>query len=838
MTVETGRALPRASAPERFVPLAPGLCVLRDFVLRTAGFALDDLAACRLDLETLAATRAAVSAIAEHRGAQRRFEAQTFADMRRDLRAADDGSVSGRAAFKAFNRVVKALRKGRPLPEFDDVTTAVARARGDVGRRFAAAVAECEATRLAAARAVAEAERQFGPAFDATRRALWARTARDDFQDALFLSNATLWDMAQRFSPPADGARNSKMRQREDTLWMYLQRLAAKNETNAFFGPVNYGRLSDEPGAAPVRTDMRPDSAFAVAYAAEWLVADLAAAIADDPRLAEIVPLVRRGTRRRQDIGQAAGDGLSLRSLCATGGDGTARARADIDRALAARRLERRVVVPADAVDQLDALRRAVDELAPDTSEERVAVAGWRDLIDRVDALRTGFAGVGGADRRRALETLEAVVTDRLGTPARRNAGRMFRTRQALYEDGFGGATTTLAQELLAHVAEDLRAVSLAARAEAHHTQRIDMAQATAVFDRAFAGRAGVPYDVFVKAISGAAPRERTDDIDALAAARDRFRARWRDALAEATEDDRWSPAALQGLTEGLTLDPAWVMSPDLLLARDGNRGYRWVLGEVHHGITADGWMLAFHPERAKIRAAIDAHLAGLCSAGGCVAANLVLARQMKTAPQVYPGIVVEMNGQAAGRPERPPLGLGDLRVVRAPGGLRLVDPASKREVRFYPPAFGFDAESYRPFSLFSFPIPALPPVPAGRTAPRFGRRHFVVERARWWLPAAELDALSRAGAPAAQYLALRRWAGERGLPPRGFAKFPSQPKPVFVDLDTPLSLQAMLACRGAGEDGVLTEMLPDEDALWFAPDGRARTSELRLLMTGGRGDA
>jgi hypothetical protein len=32
--------------------------------------------------------------------------------------------------------------------------------------------------------------------------------------------------------------------------------------------------------------------------------------------------------------------------------------------------------------------------------------------------------------------------------------------------------------------------------------------------------------------------------------------------------------------------------------------------------------------------------------------------------------------------------------------------------------------------------------------------------------------------------------------------------------------------------------MLPDGDALWFAPDGRARTSELRLLMTGGVGDA
>jgi hypothetical protein len=835
MTVETGRALPRTAAPERFVALAPGQCVLRDFVLRSAGFALDDLAALRLDPETLAATRAAVSAVAAHRAALRRFEEQAFADMRRDLRAADDGSVDGRAAIKAFNRVVKALRKGRPLPDGDDVATAVAQAGGSVGRRFAAAVDDCEATRLAAARNVAEAERQFGPAFNATRRALWARTAQDDFQDALFLSNATLWEMAQRFSPPADGARNTKMRQREETLWMYLQRLAAKNETNAFFGPINYGRLSDEPEADPVRTDMRPDSAFAVAYAAEWLVADLAAAIADDPRLAEIVPLVRRGTRRRQDIGQAVGDGHSLRRLRAAGGEGTA---CDIDRALAARRLERRVVVPAEAVDQLDALRRAVAELGPETPEERAAVAGWQDLIDEVDALRTEFAGVGGADKRRALQTLEAVVTDRLGTPARRNAGRMFRTRQALYEDGFGGGTTTLAEELLGHVAEDLRAVSLAARAEAHHTQRIDMARATAFFDRAFAGRAGVPYDVFVKAMSDAAPGEDTDDIDALTLARDRFRARWRDALARATEDDRWSPAALQGLSEGLTLDPAWVMSPDLLLARDGDGGYRWVLGEVHHGITADGWMLAFHPDRQKIRAAIDAHLAGLCSAGGCVAANLVLARQMKTAPQVYPGIVVEMNGQAAGRPERPPLGLGDLRVVRAPGGLRLVDPVSKREVRFYPPAFGFNAESYRPFSLFSFPIPALPPVPAGQTAPRFGRPRFVVARARWWLPAAELDALSQAGAPAAQYLALRRWADERGLPPRGFAKFPSQPKPVFVDLDTPLSLQAMLASRGAGEDGVLTEMLPDGDALWFAPDGRARTSELRLLMTGGGGDA
>jgi len=89
------------------------------------------------------------------------------------------------------------------------------------------------------------------------------------------------------------------------------------------------------------------------------------------------------------------------------------------------------------------------------------------------------------------------------------------------------------------------------------------------------------------------------------------------------------------------------------------------------------------------------------------------------------------------------------------------------------------------------------------------------------------------------RFVGARRWARAHRLPRLVFAKSPSEVKPVFVDLESPLfvTLLARLA-RGAHESRsgeatiTLSEMLPDLEQAWL-PDaaGEHYVSEIRFVV-------
>jgi hypothetical protein len=166
--------------------------------------------------------------------------------------------------------------------------------------------------------------------------------------------------------------------------------------------------------------------------------------------------------------------------------------------------------------------------------------------------------------------------------------------------------------------------------------------------------------------------------------------------------------------------DDLYLTSPDLLVmfdsgAKGGATAPTFVLGELHHGITMEGWMLSFHSDadrvREEIRQEIVRHLAIVQerSKRKILPANLIFNRKMKTAPQEYPGVMVEVSGYASTRRPDATFGLKDL-VVRVDGDeLVLTLRGDDRAIRFYPPAFGFTEQAYVPFALFSFPIVQMP---------------------------------------------------------------------------------------------------------------------------------
>ena len=111
---------------------------------------------------------------------------------------------------------------------------------------------------------------------------------------------------------------------------------------------------------------------------------------------------------------------------------------------------------------------------------------------------------------------------------------------------------------------------------------------------------------------------------------------------------------------------------------------------------------------------------------------------------------------------------------------------------------------------------------------PRFRCGKMVLFRARWVFPAGDAPAVSRGPAPlsdAGFFLEVMRWRARHHLPRHLFVHTAAEPKPFYVDLESPLLVELLrrsLAGAPASSEVTLfvTEMLPQPDQLWVR-DGR-----------------
>src|SRR5215831_16391122 len=131
----------------------------------------------------------------------------------------------------------------------------------------------------------AAAERAFEVELQRARRHLATAFSDPLAQEAVLLSSPSMYanGLLRYLARWEAGPRNSDLRRIERQLTMYLQRLCARNDTAAFFGPVDYGS-SDEPASRPPVPGARAVGRCR-AFIAHWAVSALAAAIADEPEL-------------------------------------------------------------------------------------------------------------------------------------------------------------------------------------------------------------------------------------------------------------------------------------------------------------------------------------------------------------------------------------------------------------------------------------------------------------------------------------------------------------------------------------------------------------------------
>jgi hypothetical protein len=124
-----------------------------------------------------------------------------------------------------------------------------------------------------------------------------------------------------------------------------------------------------------------------------------------------------------------------------------------------------------------------------------------------------------------------------------------------------------------------------------------------------------------------------------------------------------------------------------------------------------------------------------------------------------------------------------------------------------------------------------------GAYSPRISIDRLVISRETWRLAASDLEFVNEKNR-AARFLAAQRFAKSHDLPRLVFAKLPIEPKPFYVDFDSPIyvdifaRLVRRMMERGDGTALIsISEMMPAPDETWLTDAvGRRYTSELRFV--------
>lgn len=645
--------------------------------------------------------------------------------------------------------------------------------------------------------------------------------ARQDVQGALLLLSPSFFTaVRRRAGEPAELAGQPRQdRAFHRRLALYLQRLAAKNETHSYFGPIGYGYF--DPAIDGITVDGCAGAGPPDVFATQRLAAGLAAAIENSgavPPRPRRVPTARRaGSRLVTHRAQIPLDDLGCRlwdladgsrasaELAAETGD-PARAAALLGQLQAAG-----VLVHAPMVDA-----RSEDPLA-DLEHRLAATRGgtgrWPELIAEFRRLLRRFGSAPVRDRLQILERIEQLYQAHTGAEPRAGAGRMYADRTLLFEERPSACGVRLGAEL----AEIIRsrvgvALSLwaAASAERHGVLR---RHAATVFTATFGEAAQVPFPEVLRTLRNHPPHEPVS-----------------------TSVHRWMEERISRCA-GPCLDldadavrsviPATALplftSVDLLLARTGPgpRDVTAVIGEAHpmnllSVFPTDYYARRQAPQRSADR---DAWLLRQITPPGARLAQIIAGRSAKIFAYPQAVVPVELRPRLPTATATP---VADLFVRLAGGRLALRDRLG--ELVLLPALTGGDETD--PLTAFCLPAVRTTVFGTGPRLPRITVDGVVMQRRRW---ESRLPVFPSRLTNPERYGAVVRWWAEQGMPRRVFVKAATEPKPVYIDAASPVLADCLMSL-GAGEALTVTEMLPDVGQCWLAgPDGH-HTCEFRLL--------
>ncbi|MEU2874883.1 lantibiotic dehydratase [Streptomyces sp. NPDC007070] len=810
--------------------------------LRGTGFPASQV----LRLAATASTRAARD-LTDARAAATTARAQTleaFRDALDELRSA--GRWDDNEARRPLLRAISRLNKGRlPGAEFAD-WPAVAR------------LAEAEERALAAAE-------EFRKAFDddlAVLSGVLRETAEDRrFQEAVIWQNRRAYeDGVRRLARDRDvSRRNARRREHESLVAGYLQRYCVKNDSIGFFGPMGWARITDD--GDPLRVDAGADLvASREVYFEQWGLDALVASFGQEAALRAWIP------PRRLPMAALEGDTLLLpgrtvplppakaavlgRVLALCDGSRTA---LDVVAALPVGSQEEGFALLESLratgliAWDLDLPLQPRPEAALRHRLERIGDpelrAGVLDRLDRLVQARDEVAAAAGDPDTllRAFDGLERTFTELTGKSATRAHGETYGARTLVWEDCRRDCQVDLGPALLAELGPPMSLLLDSARWLTRRVADGYRAAFRRVYDELTAadpGREPRLPEFWARVQSSVLGPDQSLLDEAVA----EFQAHWRDILG--TPDGRRAAYRSQDLRPSVARHfaadgPGWpgarYQAPDVMIAAESPEAvacgdYQLVMGELHIGLNTLRNLLFVqqHPAPDELRQATNLDIPES-------RVQPVLPKQWLYATRTMITLTGEQDHRLLLGPEASWLTdhPGALNGAEIRMGLRdgvVVGRGPEGRVELDAVELLAEALSFKLASRFQL-------MGRDRHTPRVTIDRLVVSRESWRFRADELPFAHEAD-EGERFVAARAWAQSLGIPRFVFVKAAHEPKPFYVDLDSPHFVNAFAhTVRGAlapvNDAPVITvsEMLPTTEHTWLRDrQDRRYTSEFRII--------
>ncbi|NMO32347.1 lantibiotic dehydratase [Streptomyces sp. GMY01] len=704
--------------------------------------------------------------------------------------------------------------------------------------------------------------KDFEAAFDEAAvdgaRELQRIAAQPDFQAAVAWQNRAVLGRAVepfvRWEPSAAG-RTSGHRQREELVAHYWQRFCVKNDTIGFFGPVGWGSLDpDRPGVT-----VEPGEGLVArteVYFSSWSIDELAKVLDADPRLREWVaprrmPYLRIGAAAVLLPGRPAQPATELELAVLRLCDGRRPAR-EIRRALADRATPQQV---EDLFDELVRRRWIARNLeVPAGTHPERHLRRWLERVGDAPARRRGLgmlevlergraavaAAATGPELTAALAALESDFRELTDTAAARSKDSTTAPcRTLVYSDSVRAATATVGAEVL-RALEPLDLLMTSAGWLTSQLASRVLARAEQVHERLSTATGG-PVDL-ASFWFASMPVLHGDAAVEAAALQHEFWRRWSAILRLREREGNVAVAAADiagAVRVAFGKRPAgWTaaryLSPDVMLAADGpqavERGeFELVLGELHVAINTLGASLFVHQHPAPAELFAQTGL------------DHPRPRLMPLLPKEHRARLSARVRHALVRPEDYQIALLDQgadphRERTVPSAEAVVERQDGRLVVRLPDGAVFGVLEVFAHVLTTLVIDLCRLLPEADHTPRITVDRLVLARETWRYAGAALDCVQDKK-EARRFVRVRRWHAASGLPRFVFVTMPTEPRPFFVDFESPayVNLFAKAVRRLARQDPegrlTVTEMLPSPEQTWLTDaEGNRYTSELRFV--------
>ncbi|MBZ5521675.1 MAG: lantibiotic dehydratase family protein [Acidobacteriia bacterium] len=732
---------------------------------------------------------------------------------------------------------------------------------------------ECVRTHIATNAQLEVARREFQRQYDLAVTytsgviAEFARMPR--FREAVTWQNRQAVHSA--FDPLINNTRNghrrtSHQKQHEELVASYLQRYSVKNDTIGFFGPVGWANFVDQ-GEALVSKPGSDLLAARTVYFECWPIELLAVSILRDPLVFPWTAPFRapfihiEGLSVRHPV-----YGLlritSQEAAIANACDGQILAREIAGRLVAEGKWfagEMQVYntmkdmatkgllycgfnIPPGVTPEKD-LRAALERIeAPEVRAKAMS------SLQRLEAARAEVASCAGDDRKldAAIAGLEQTFVQLTNKQPTRRPGETYSARTMIYEDCRRDIEVSLGPELLRNLAPPLSLLLLSSRWMTAKCAEY-YAEQFAIIHKELASELGTQSVGAAHLFVRARARIFGENDRQGAILQERLREKWQqvlgldDAACQSSKFLRFSTEDLrEKAREEFSCSRAgWndarYQSPDVMIAASSveaiQRGeYTLVLGELHAGANTltTSLFVNQHPSPEDMIRIAEKDMYGP------TVVPVIEKDQAGAIGRLSPALIspndlcLEYARDSYCRDRAQALPIGSL-VVENHGGefiARSLD--GRREV-----TIGELLGTY----LARMVLTAFQMFPPRSHTPRIAIDNLIIKRESWRFKVEDIP-LATYQEASKRFLEAQRWARMHGMPRFVFFKAPVEPKPCYLDIESPIYvelfakiLRRTIENGGPGVSVELSEMLPGPEQLWLSDaHGNRYASELRMV--------